>query len=134
MAAPPDDAELLAALDRHVEADVVWLFGSAARDELRPDSDLDLAVLLSTPATKAELLGASGQLEAGLGRRVDLVDLDAAGPVLVHQVLGEGRLLRDRDPDRRVALAVYTATAREDLLISQRTARAIIAERLRGLA
>ena len=134
MEAPPDDREILTALDRHLTAATVWLYGSAARDSLRPHSDLDLAVLLAQPADRAEVLAVSGLLEAELGRTVDLVDLDAAGPVLAHQVIRDGRLLRDDAPNRRVALAVRTATAREDLRISQRSARAIVAKRLQGAA
>jgi uncharacterized protein len=54
---------------------VQWLalFGSAARDELRPDSDVDVLVAFDGPATFDGYFGLKEYLEAQLGRPVDLV-------------------------------------------------------------
>jgi uncharacterized protein len=54
---------------------VQWLalFGSAARDQLRPDSDVDVLVAFDGPATFDRYFGLKGFLEAELGRPVDLV-------------------------------------------------------------
>ena len=49
------------------------LFGSAARDELRPDSDIDILVAFDGPATYERYVGLRDHLESLLGRRVDLV-------------------------------------------------------------
>ena len=49
------------------------LFGSAARDELREDSDIDLLVEFEGPASYDRYFGLKDQLEALLGRPVDLV-------------------------------------------------------------
>jgi predicted nucleotidyltransferase len=49
------------------------LFGSAARDELGPDSDLDILVKFAGPARYDNYLGLRAALERLLGRRVDLV-------------------------------------------------------------
>jgi predicted nucleotidyltransferase len=49
------------------------LFGSAARDELRPDSDIDILVAFDGQATYDRYVGLRDQLEHLLGRRVDLV-------------------------------------------------------------
>jgi predicted nucleotidyltransferase len=49
------------------------LFGSAARDELRDDSDVDVLVEFSAPATFRQYMGLKFYLEDLLGRRVDLV-------------------------------------------------------------
>lgn len=49
------------------------LFGSAARDELRPDSDVDILVTFAGPATYDGYIGLRDRLEQLLGRRVDLV-------------------------------------------------------------
>lgn len=49
------------------------LFGSAARDELRPDSDIDVLVAFEGQATYERYVGLRDHLEQMFGRRVDLV-------------------------------------------------------------
>lgn len=48
------------------------LFGSAARDEMREDSDIDVLVEFEGPATFDGYVGLADYLEQLLGRRVDL--------------------------------------------------------------
>lgn len=49
------------------------LFGSTARDEARPDSDIDIVVAFDGPATSERYFGVQFMLEDELGRPVDLV-------------------------------------------------------------
>jgi len=49
------------------------LFGSAARDELRPDSDIDMLVGFKGPATFDGYMDLMFYLEELLGNKVDLV-------------------------------------------------------------
>lgn len=49
------------------------LFGSAARDELRPGSDVDLLVDFDGPATAERYFGLQFYLEDRLGGSIDLV-------------------------------------------------------------
>lgn len=49
----------------------LWVVGSAARDTLRPDSDVDVIVELSRPLG-LEFFEIAPRLEEWLGRRVDL--------------------------------------------------------------
>lgn len=53
----------------------VWIFGSAARDELRPDSDIDVLVRLSRPLGLA-FFDIAPALESWLGRRVEVGTFD----------------------------------------------------------
>lgn len=71
----------------------IYVYGSFARGDARPDSDLDLAVLLPPGARLPDKLGLIGELSRLAGREVDLVDLREANLDLVHQVLCEGRPL-----------------------------------------
>jgi predicted nucleotidyltransferase len=88
-----------------------WVFGSVARAESRPDSDLDVAVLCGDappdrPDSLQFRLDLVGSLSRALGvpqDRVDVVVLDDAPPLLAQAVLVEGKLWLDRDPARRVA-------------------------------
>ncbi|MBW1881268.1 MAG: nucleotidyltransferase domain-containing protein [Deltaproteobacteria bacterium] len=74
------------------------LFGSRATGRSHPRSDVDVAVALSGDAGLDALLALASRLEgAAGGLRVDLVDLDRAGPVLAFRVFRDGRLLLCRD-------------------------------------
>lgn len=97
-----------------------YLFGSAARGEDRPHSDLDLAVLFrdDPPRTLAGLhLDLADRLTGVLGgRRVDLVVLNRAPVDLVRRVLRDGVLLLDRDRSRRIRFEVRARNEYFDLL------------------
>ena len=49
------------------------LFGSAARDELRPDSDIDVLVKFDAVASSARYFGVQFAIEEAMGMPVDLV-------------------------------------------------------------
>ena len=53
--------------------DHIGLFGSAARDELRDDSDVDVLVSFRGRATFDGYMGLKSYLEDLIGRKVDLV-------------------------------------------------------------
>jgi len=67
----------------------VYLFGSAATDLLREDSDVDLAVSGLPPR---QFFRAMGQASRILRRPVDLVDLDEANP-FTEYLMKEGNLI-----------------------------------------
>jgi predicted nucleotidyltransferase len=62
------------------------LFGSAARSEARPDSDLDILVQFDGPATFDGYMELKFYLEELLGRQVDLVTQKALRPRLQRYV------------------------------------------------
>lgn len=71
----------------------VRLFGSAVRGTLRPDSDLDLLVEMENPSL-LRLAGFKMQVEALVGRHVDVVETDAiTHPALRKHILNEARPL-----------------------------------------
>ena len=65
------------------------LFGSVARDEARPDSDVDLLVTFSAPVSYFHVFAVQEQLEALLGRPVDLIVEDGLRPWYRDRILRE---------------------------------------------
>ena len=107
---------LRAALAGRPEVRLAYLFGSAATGRLRSGSDVDVAVGFTSRPTLNGLAALSSDLERATGRRVDLVDVDTAPPLLQREIVKEGRLLWAASDDERVAfetraLARYMDTA-----------------------
>ena len=70
-------------------------FGSAARGEMRPDSDIDLLVEF-LPDAEIDLVDYAGlmlELSRFLGRRVDLVSKNGLKPLIRNSILQEAQLL-----------------------------------------
>jgi predicted nucleotidyltransferase len=98
------------------------VYGSVARGDDRPDSDIDLLVSLAREDahTSASLAASLGE---ELGRRVQVVSLEAARrtPLLLLDVVREGRVLVDRNGEwptvtRRERQLEREAAAAEDEL------------------
>lgn len=85
------------------DARAIYVYGSFARGDEWPDSDVDLAVLLPPGDRITDLLGLVGAVTARIGRDVDLVDLRRAGDVLRREVLQDGKLLFAADADELLA-------------------------------
>ena len=88
-------AEQVAELCRRHRIRELSLFGSAARNELRPESDIDLLVEFF-PEAKVSLIGhlaAESEFAALFGRRVDLVSKRAIREPLRQEILPQARLL-----------------------------------------
>ncbi len=71
----------------------IYAFGSRIQDQgksARPDSDLDLAVLLEGYADPVALFDLSGELADITGCPVDLLDMRAASTVMQYQILTHG--------------------------------------------
>jgi predicted nucleotidyltransferase len=75
------------------EVQALILFGSRAEGGDRPDSDLDLAVLLPEPADVVALWEAGEAIARKLDVDVDLIDLRRASTVLQYQIVTTGRRL-----------------------------------------
>lgn len=87
-----------ALLDLLPEAWAVYAHGSFTRGDARPDSDLDLAVLLPPGQALEQPWELAAKLATRVGREVDLVDLRQASDVLRMQVLKHGHVLYNARP------------------------------------
>ena len=67
----------------------IGLFGSFAKGDARPNSDVDILVEFAAPVDIFEFLDVKEYLENLFGRRVDLVTQKALKPLLTEQILKE---------------------------------------------
>lgn len=65
------------------------VFGSTAAGTNRPESDLDLLVRLAPGRGYSDLLAFCDELEAKLGRKVDVLTEDGLSPFLHRAILAE---------------------------------------------
>jgi uncharacterized protein len=91
-------ASLIRALRTLPHIRLAVLYGSLARGEERPDSDIDLLVRFRDDTIHARALVAE-RLERPVDRRVQLVSIEDAPPLLLADVLRDGRVLVDRDDE-----------------------------------
>ncbi len=85
------------------DAWAVYVYGSFARGEEWPESDLDMAVLLPPNRRIPDLLELLSAVSERIHRDVDIVDLRGVGDVLRREVLESGRILFDSDPNQTLA-------------------------------
>ncbi len=84
-----------------------YVFGSVARGEAGPGSDLDVAFLYRRGEPQPDRDRVAERLTGPIARAagfeaVDVVDLEAQGPIFAHRVLCEGLRVYTADRERRV--------------------------------
>ncbi|MCX6597156.1 MAG: nucleotidyltransferase family protein [Acidobacteria bacterium] len=87
--------EAIVEICRRYQVSELSLFGSAARGEMRPDSDVDFLVEF-LPAARPGLLGLAAmtrELTTLLGRHVDVAVKPALKPLIRASILAEARPL-----------------------------------------
>jgi uncharacterized protein len=67
----------------------VGVFGSMARGQSTPQSDIDLLVEFDGRKSLLDLIRLERELSSALGRKVDLLTKDAISPYLRERILGE---------------------------------------------
>ncbi|MDX1376376.1 MAG: nucleotidyltransferase family protein [Burkholderiales bacterium] len=78
---------MIGAIARAHGARAVHLFGSAARGEEGPDSDVDLLVELEPGRSLLDLIGLENDLSDALGRKVDVLTARGAKPRVLKAAL-----------------------------------------------
>ncbi len=67
----------------------IRVFGSIARGEARPDSDVDLLVRMERGRSLFDLVGLWQDLEELLGRKVDVISEGGMSPYIRERILSE---------------------------------------------
>lgn len=89
----------------------VYQFGSTVDGTEHAQSDLDLALLASSPLPNLDRWALQEDLAAELRRDVDLVDLRAASTVMQAQVLDRGTVLFEGDRTARQQFEMHVCSA-----------------------
>jgi len=120
------------------QADVVaaYLFGSRATGKARPQSDVDMAVLLSEEDGLARFdrrLRLIDEVSDICGGEADVIVLNDAPPLLQYQVLKHGRLLFERDRAARVEFEVRAGEVYADLKPMRRFFQRALFQEIKGV-
>ena len=118
----PTMTAAIAALRRCEALSAAYLLGSAARDQLRGDSDVDVAILVSRGSGLApdERIVLTAELAAIFGRPVDLGLLSTANVVYAKEAVVTGRLLFARHPNVAAEFAMLALSMYASLQESRR--------------
>jgi len=106
-------------LEEKPEILVAYLFGSVVSGRARPDSDVDIAVLVADDVMRGDSFQYRLQRMADLMNvlqrdDVDFVLLNEAPPLLAHRILKKGKLIVERSPSARIAFQVRTMNRYSD--------------------
>ncbi len=113
-----------------LDADSVFLFGSAATGRMTPDSNVDLAVLASHPLDPVVVFEARGRMADLLGVPVDVVSLRDASPIVAMPVIRKGRVLVENNPATTARFVMVVPSMYEDLKRSRAPAEAALKKRV----
>lgn len=127
-AVPQTLEDKLASRLRAAGAIYVTVFGSVARGQALPHSDIDVAVSFDKPMSSDLRMAVIGIVADVSGRSVDLIDLESAGGLILARALGGTEILCDsvatrqrmiskvqRSEDDRLSAAVAARAARARL-------------------
>lgn len=86
-------------LKNHPEIVFGWAYGSLVDGRFRATSDVDIAFFAKQKIDLDTRLAWTAELGRDFGRRVDLVDLGQTKGLIVKEILTQGRLLKNDNPD-----------------------------------
>ena len=94
---------------------LAFLFGSFAKGQARPSSDVDIGVLFSSVPGIDALTSLTDDLSSLVRKEIDLAVLNEASPILKMQVLKSGILLYAKDKKYYHQFFVDTVNQYDDL-------------------
>lgn len=129
----PDKAlkAISALLARTPQVKFAYIFGSRARGDAGPLSDIDVAVYLDPACSPLDYrLRLMEELARALGsERFDLVTLNDSSPVLKYEVVREGRVVKE-DKESRVEFEARSLGEYFDTEYLRKEQRAYLKEQL----
>lgn len=109
-------------LQKNGDIAAAYLLGSAVRDELRPDSDIDIALLpvRGRVISSGDRLSLAADLEEIAGRPVDVGVLSTANLVYAKEAVAHGTVIFERDHAARARFAMLVLSMYAALQESRR--------------
>jgi hypothetical protein len=117
-------------LEPRANVRLAYVFGSTARGQARPSSDVDVAVLLDPPPEPRDLDQLTSDLCGAAGGPVDLVVLTTSPPLLAHEIVKTGRILICRDENERIRFETRVAARYLDTAHLRRVQHRYLRERV----
>ena len=71
------------------------LFGSTARGEDRPDSDIDLLVAFDSPKSLMTVVRLERELSQVVGRKVDLLTEESISPLIRERIAADLKVIHE---------------------------------------
>lgn len=99
--------DIIDILSKNVNPTLIYLFGSAARNELREDSDIDIAYLSDKALSNYEIFMLANDVADIVKKDVDLIDLNKASTVFKAQIVGNGKVIYCNDDTKRMYFEMY---------------------------
>ncbi len=93
MSSTPIDMSLLEPICERYGVASLFVFGSVAKGEDRPDSDVDMLVSFRKPESLLTLIALERELSEALGRKVDLLTEEGLSPLIRDHVMRERQVL-----------------------------------------
>ena len=103
---------LVERLNKEKDLEALYIYGSGARNELKPLSDLDFAILLNSKSIQKELFRRELDYRAYITdclhtEEFDLILLNRAPIRFAHSVLREGKLLYHKNTSAVINFSEY---------------------------
>ena len=81
-------------LEKRGDITCALIFGSYAKGDVLPESDVDIALLANHSLDVSDRMALISRIAAITGRPVDLVDLSSAGEPLLGEIFVQGFVVR----------------------------------------
>lgn len=101
-------------LAKDPDLQLAMLFGSAATGDLRPDSDIDVAIYPRKTMSSRKRQQVADEIALATNRAVDLIDLSTAEGALLRKILHSGIVLFSKTPGILGALSERLLDWQED--------------------
>jgi uncharacterized protein len=90
---------------------LIILYGSAAKEEMHAKSDIDIAFLSEDTYSSYSTFMTAQELADLAGFEIDLLDLSKASTVMQVQVIGNGKVLYNKDRNKSSAFMMKALKA-----------------------
>ena len=108
--------KIINVLDSYPQIELVIIYGSAVKNRLTPNSDIDIAIGSSSSISNSISLEISLKITHLLNFETSVIDIDKMEGVIMEEVLTKGEILRNINPEYLFRNIQKMQTYTEDIL------------------